>query len=189
MFRLFKYKNGEIKITWNEKPMLKDYEYEWRRSQIRIKTSQISTSFSLGLELKIHTGGRICYGMLAAQIKPHDEHDCVNVSLAFTSENTSRYGESCLMADTYVYKGLPEEYVEQVTQSIGSAILKKDRYPQCNIVIGDAANCEVGSSPMIFGIMADIMIDLICTGSEDEFVNMDIETFTGKYVKNIHLQY
>lgn len=71
--------------------------------------------------------------------------------MAFTSKNTTKYEDSCLINDTYVYKGLPEEYAEQVIASINSAILKRGRYPQCNIIIEDAANCEIGSSPMIFG--------------------------------------
>ena len=38
MVKLFKYKNGEIKIMWNAKPMLKDYEYSWYSNQIETKT-------------------------------------------------------------------------------------------------------------------------------------------------------
>lgn len=189
MIRLSKYKNGEIKVTWNENPMQKDYEYEWLKCRIRSKTYQCLSSFSLGVELKIHRGGRICYGMLVAQILPHSERDCVKISVAFTSKNTIKYEKSCLINDTYVYKGLPEEYAGQVIASISSAILKTDCYPQCNIIIEDAANCEIGSSPMIFGIVADIITNIICTGSENEIQNIDIENFTGKFVKNISLQY
>ena len=42
---------------------------------------------------------------------------------------------------------------------------------------------------MIFGIIADIMTNIICTNSEDEMRNMDIETFTTQYVKNIGFKY
>ncbi len=189
MVKLFKYKNGEIKIMWNAKPMLKDHEYSWYSNQIETKTYQFSSSFLLGVELKVHKGGRICYGMLMAQVQPYDKQNCVDISLAYTHKNTVKYEGSCLYNDTYVYKGLPEEYVGQVINSISSSILKKDSYPQCSITLEESVNCEVGSSPIIFGIIADIITNIICTSSEDEILDMNIETFTKQYVKNISLQY
>lgn len=189
MIRLFQYKNGEIKITWNLQPIQRDYKYEWRRKQITLNTYQFLSSAILEVELKIHKGGRICYGMLAAQVDPHEEQDCVELSVAYTRENTIKYTGSCLVDDTYVYKGLPEEYVEKVINSISSTILQKETYPQCSICIENAANCEVGSSPMIFGIIADIMTNIICTSSEDEMRNTDIETFTTQYARNIGFTY
>lgn len=189
MNRFFKYKNGEIKIMWNVKSTLKDYEYDWRRRQIKIKTHPFLSSFLLGVELKIHKGGRICYGMLMAQVQPCDEQDCVNISLAYTHKNTIKYEFSCLANDSYVYKGLPEEYVEYIINSFNSSILKKESFPQCSISIEESANCEVGSSPMLFGIISNIIINIIYTSSEDEILNMSIENFTEKYVKNIGLQY
>lgn len=189
MVKLFKYKNGEIKVMWNAEPMLKDYEYSWYSNPIEIKTYQFSASFSLGVELKIHMGGRICYGMLMAQVKPYDKQNCVDLCLAYTHKNTVKYEESCLCNDRYVYKGLPEEYVEEVINRITLSILEKESYPQCSIILEESANCEVGSSPRIFGIIADIIINIICAGAEDEILDMNIEAFTRQYVKNISLQY
>ena len=38
MVKIFKYKNGKVKIMWNEQPLLKDYKYNWRKKLINIKT-------------------------------------------------------------------------------------------------------------------------------------------------------
>lgn len=122
--------------------------------------------------------------MLAAQVQPHNEQDCVKVSIAFTHENIVRFEKSCLTDPSYVYKGLPEEYVDRVIDHICSVILEKESYPQCHIIIENAANCEVGSSPVFFGMIAEIIANIICTGSEAEIQNMDIETFNIQYVKN-----
>lgn len=174
---------------WNVKPVLEDYEYSWYHDQIQTKTYQFLSSFLVGVELKIYKGGRICYGMLMAHVQPCDKKNCVEVSLTYTCKNTVKYKESCLYNDTYVYKGLPKEYVESVIHSINSSILEKESYPQCSIIIEESAHCEVGSSPIVFGIIADIIANIICVNSENEILNMDIETFTKQYVKTINLQY
>ena len=127
--------------------------------------------------------------MLAAQVEPNSKVDCVNLSLAFTQENTIKFEDACVIDNTYVYKGLPEEYTSEIINKTYSLISQKESYPQCNIIFEDSANCEVGSSPMIFGIIAEIIINIIFSGSVDEILNLDIKTFTKLYVKNINLQY
>lgn len=189
MIKVFQYKNGEIIIRRDEPLMMKDYKYEWREKQIQIKTYQLSLPYTLGVELAVYRGGRICYGMLTAQVKPKDKKDRVNLSLALTQENTIQYEGACIIDNTYVYKGLPEEYADEIINKISSFMLKKESFPQCDIFIEDSANCEVGSSPMIFGIIAEIMINLISSGEEDAILNLDIETFTKLYVNNINLKY
>lgn len=189
MIKVFKYKNGEIRIKYDELPVVKDYEYEWIKKQIKVKTFNMEASFSLGVEVAVHKGGRICYGMLTAQVKPHNEPDCVNLSLAYTQENTTKFEDACVIDKTYVYKGLPKEYTSEIINKIYSLISQKESYPQCNIIFEDSANCEVGSSPMFFGIIAEIIVNIIFGGSIDEILNLDVETFTKLYVKNINLQY
>jgi len=188
VIKVFRYKNGEIRINYDEPPLIKDYKYEWIKKQIRAKTFKLSSSFLLGVELAVHKGGRICYGMLAAQVKPHSKQDCVNLSLAFTQKNTIKFEDACVIDGTHVYKGLPEEYTSEIINKIYSVISQKESYPQCNIIFEDSANCEVGSSPIIFGIIAEIITNIIFLGSVDEILNLDIETFTKLYVKSINLQ-
>ena len=42
---------------------------------------------------------------------------------------------------------------------------------------------------MIFGIIAEMIINIICSGSVDEIFDLDIETFSKHYVKDIYLKY
>lgn len=174
---------------WNEQPMNKDYEDNLFEQEIGQKTEQISTPFLLGVELKVHRGGRICYGMLIARVQPHNGPDIVKISIAFTHQNTIKYKDSFLLNEEYVYKGLPKEYLEKVSSSVCETITAKNVYPQCHILFEYAANCEVGSSPMIFGIIAEIITNLICTSSLDEIHNISIDSFTEKYARNIGLCY
>ena len=91
--------------------------------------------FLLGVEMIVHMGGRMCYGMLAARAEPHNERKCVNLLLAFTQKNTVKYTGTGLLDDTHVYKGLPEEYVAEVINRSISVISKKDSCPQCSIFL------------------------------------------------------
>lgn len=189
MKRIFKYKNGEIRVMWDEQFIPRDYECDWYYKKIKKKGTEILKSFLVGVELQINKGGRVCYGMLAAKVLPDNEPNEIKISIAYTNKNTIRYKESSLFNDTFVYKGLPKEYVEQVGNSILGVIEKKESYPQCDIMFEDAANCEVGSSPMLFGIIAEIVVNLICTGTEDEISNMNIEEFTEQYASKCKLIY
>lgn len=189
MIKVFKYKNGEIKIMWNEQPMHKNYKYDWYYKTIKKNTYKINESSLIGVEMKINKGGRICYGMLMAQVKPYEILDEVRISIEFTHKNTTRYYNSLLFNDSYVYKGLPEEYVEQISDSIVEVISEKEDFPQCNISFEYAANCEIGSSPMLFGIIAEIIVNIIFSSSYDNILNMNIEDFTKQYINRVNMIY
>lgn len=189
MERTFEYKSGKIKVIWNETPMEKDYEEEWITQEFRKTTKKVLKPFSVGVELMVHTGPRMCYGMLMAEVIPSDVQACIKVSIAYTKENTIKYPNSLLADDRYVYKGLPEEYVEEVFNTVSEALNEKDNYLQCDIVFGEAANCEAGSSPWIFGIITKIILALIDKNELDAISTMSIADFTTEYVKDINLRY
>ncbi len=189
MEKIFIYKNGKIKVTYNECFMTKDYEEEYVTKKIVRTTKNVSKCFSLGVELMVHKGGRMCYGMLIAQVRPHDEQNSVKTSIAFTTKNSVRYEHSILLDDGFVYKGLPKEYVEQIIESIEQLICEKEIYPQYDVGFDYAANCEVGSSPMMFSYIAEIIMDMLYVDSIEEIFNMSIENFTEQYVKKIKFMY
>ena len=118
MYKTYKYKNGEIKLLKNEIPMARDYEYRSKFFQVIRKTQQLDNEFSLGIEMKIHRGGRICYGLLGAEVKSGKNLEAINVHIAYTDKNRIRYNDSCLINDEFVYKGLPEEYIEKIFRNV-----------------------------------------------------------------------
>lgn len=168
--------------------MEKEYEEEWTAQEIRKTTKKVLNPFSVGVELVVHTGPRMCYGMLMAYVTPSDEQDCIKVSIAYTKENTIKHPNSLLSDDRYVYKGLPEEYVEDIYNTISEVLNEKDYYLQCDIAFGDAANSEAGSSSMFFRIITKMILELINKNELDAISTMSIEDFTEKYVTDIHLR-
>ncbi len=189
MIKTFDYQNGEIKITYNESPVVKDYKYDWKKHRIEVMTFPVSLSYWLSVELKIQKGSRICYGMLGVQVQPNEEINSVKIDVAFTKGNSIRYYDSCLFNDSRVYKGLPEEYVESVIRKVTSEILKKGKYPQCKVIFEYAANCEVGSSPMIYELISEIIINIIFENAYEKIMDMDIQSFTNQFAKNVNLHY
>ena len=84
--------------------MLKDYEDEFCSNKIEHKTKVISKSFTVGVEMMIHKGGRICYGMLVAQMLPYNETNAVKVSIAYTREKiTQQFGTLVLYNEEGVF--------------------------------------------------------------------------------------
>jgi len=189
MKKTFEYKSGKIKVIWNETPMEKEYEEEWITQEIRKTTKKVLNPFSVGVELMVHTGPRMCYGMLMAYVTPSDEQDCIKVSIAYTKKNTIKYPNSLLSDDRYVYKGLPEEYVEDIRNTVSEVLNEKADYLQCDIAFGEAANCEAGSSPMFFRIITKMILELIDKNEIDAISSMSIADFTAAYVKDINLRY
>ena len=187
MNRVFEYKNGMIKIIWNEIPMSVDYESICLSKEIQKKTYALKTSFLIGVELQISTGGRVCYGMLGAQVQPYDKNDTIKLSIQYTHKNTVKYDKSFLFDDEFVYKGLPEEYIDYMCNSIYETFITKTTYPNCEINFEYAANCEIGSSPMIFGVIAEMIINLIDTSSIEDFYYISLGEFAQKYAKKINL--
>ena len=63
MIKAFPYKNREIHIEYNEAHLTRDYQYDYIKKQIAVKTLQFPYSYSLGVEIAVHRGGRICCGI------------------------------------------------------------------------------------------------------------------------------
>ncbi len=183
MIKLFTYRSGKVKISYNEKLTAEDEYDDVRCQQVNVKTYPIFDSFSLGIEIAVHTGGRYCYGKLVAQVQPENEKNGVYAAVNYIKKNRVKYKESLLLDDRYVYQGLPEEYLDEVVKRIPLAISKKENYPQAKILFTHAANCEVGSSPYFFGRIAELLIAMIPTVSCEDICAMDIQTFTDKYMK------
>lgn len=188
MVKKYVYQNGEIKVILDEQPMIMDYSCEWYQEQIHVKTFFAASSFLLGVELKVHRGGRVCYGMLAVHSAPNEEQDCVNISIAFTPNNTIKYSESILTNSRYVFKGLPKEFLERTIGGIRFAISEKKNFPQCNLTFKYAANCEIGSSPMLFGILAETIMDTIYSSCSPKASCVDVALLVEQIVKKFGLR-
>ena len=70
--------------------MVRDYEYKWKCLQVKMKSQELDNEFLLGIEMKIHRGGRICYVLLAAEVKSGKSLEEINAYVAYTDKNRIR---------------------------------------------------------------------------------------------------
>ena len=162
MFKIKEYSNGKIKITVNEEWTHNSLLTECSKKIINLNRTRLYyTLYSVGLEVAVHRGGRICYGLLSASISPNDNADSMLLSVAYTQKNTEKYCESILLDDKHCYKGLSYEYLEAVINGAVKSITEIEKFPLCNISFDYSLNCEDGSSPMFFSIIAESLIELI----------------------------
>ena len=187
MNRLFKLKNGKIKVYFNEDPIEKDYiDYEVN-DILQKNTYTIEDMFSIGVEYALHTGPRILYGFMLAYVEPNDVNNTINVSVSYTKENVIHYENSLLVYNSdNVYKGLPEEYLEDVQQAINNKIMCLESFPRCNLRFYSSANCEVGSCSNFYAIIIGVIIELICKSSPEEIANISNERFLEKFDINLN---
>lgn len=189
MKKLYEYQNGIIKLILDEEPIINDFVSKRKTEKILSSCKELGTPRLVGLEVMLSRGGRICYGMLAAKIITNGNLDLVNVSIDYTEKNTIHYKDSLLRHDENVYKGLQEQYLKYVTNAIQNFIIYNPEFPKCDLVFEYAANCEVGSSPIFFEIIAEMIMKIIYTWNNCDLYCMDIESFTKLYAYRMNLKY
>lgn len=188
MERVFEYVNGQIKLMYNEVPSSKDYETYAVTDVIQRDTCQIEQSFSIGIEYKCHVGGRMLYGLLLADVAPCQIKNTVNVIILYTKGNSIHFDGSLLLNDAHVYKGLPKEYLEGVRQSVLESVRCRQSFPQCDLVFCSSANCEIGSSPALFGKIAKVIVKMVHRNSFAELQQISTDDFTEKYCAELRMQ-
>ena len=186
MIKRFEYANGIVNITINEKPMYSDLEVEFKKIMTNIKSLDFQRlPNSLGLEIGIHKGGRIYYGLLSTSILPSCDVDTTYLTVSFTKRNIRIFENSILLNNNHIYEGLPEEYLDAVINGAFTSITEINRFPLCNIAFDHAANCTVGSSPMFFEKISGAIIDLIFLSHKNE---LSIETCDEYLLKKFNLR-
>ena len=180
MLKTYNYVNGTVRIIIDEVAMDNDMKIHTCKGISKPKdVSRCELPTSLGLEVSLHRGGRICYGLLQASIKPKDIVDAIEISVDYTKKNTIRFCDSILTNDNYVYKGLPEQYLGAVMDGAIMAINEKEIFPIYGISFDHAANCEVGSSQMFFKMISESIIELISMTTSSNINDSVLKPYLG----------
>lgn len=183
MEKTFRFKNGVIKIGYNEKAGLKTGRETYIKKRIERKTTGSSRESTLCVEAMAHRGGRMCYGLLFVRLRPLEEMNVVKVTVAVNEENMLKYEDAMLSDTEQVFRGFPKEYLELTLESIINSVNEKEVFPQCEIAFECAANGEVSSSAMFFSYLAELIIGMIANGKMKEMLHMEQEKFVETYVK------
>lgn len=111
------------------------------------------------IELYLHRNANN-YGLLGFEFNSKTNQKGLEVEIKYTDENTEHYQSKINKYDKTIYCGLTKEYVPYIKSRILDKIQKKNRFYNGTLIVSCAANSEVGSSPMMFGLISDIIVEL-----------------------------
>lgn len=178
MFKKFEYSSGTIKVMLNEQYMQMELGTDIHEERIKPK-NPIAKALpkTLGLEVAVHTGPRICYGLMSTTITSNKVNDLVTLSTEYTKTNSEKFTDSILLNNDYTYKGLPKEFLSAVINSAINTIKEKESFPLCDIHFNYTANCEAGSSQAFFHIIIEAYFELILMFDNNKTIEMNLISF------------
>lgn len=189
MIHRFSWNNGYINISYNESIQHKDYKkfdscevFDFCKS-LPVTNKELKQPVSISLEIENHIGPRILYGMLFMTLEPVNGDSCGKLSVACTKENTILYGGGKTINARYEsrYEGLPYEYIEGIITGVENYIKDNDNFPNCEINIPYARNCEVGSSIKLYENITVVMLRLVLSNEIKEIKELSAKEFLNKY--------
>ena len=175
------FNNADLKYWIEEFPILNDTEFQTKSIKIN-KGDSDKKSYpyrQLALEVYLHKNAGN-YALLGLEYIPDDGNE-LTVNINYVTENERHYESGLTKYNDYKYVGLPEECIEIIvniiknSHDIGGGSL--------NIPI--AVNCEVGSSPIIFGKVIELLLKVLCRSDDETNPNLEIEKLYKKIFMKI----
>ena len=120
---------------------------------------------ALELSLHRHTSS---YALLGFEYVPVKGTNSLMVCIKYSNKNEINYLSKIrsITSCKYIYRGLDKQFLPAITDSIID-FGKEIRLPAGYLKFDIAANCEIGSSPLIFGIMTKMLLTTLLN------INMD----------------
>lgn len=164
----------EAKFYVNENNQYKKHSNICTISLEGNKKSFIKDDVILGLEISKYVGPRFLYGYINVLFEKTNDAD-IYIEIPYINNNVDCFSDSILFSKEYCYKGILEEYVEDLRYSIMKYIESSKDFPICKIRIIDAANCEIGSCSAFYKIILDKIFDLFVSGKYNKLIQMKDE--------------
>ena len=160
--------NADLKYWINEFPILEKIKSETEKIQIPMREVLQKKYFckKVALEVYLHKNAGN-YALLGLEYVPN-ESGILSIEIQYVIDNEMHYESDLTKFNDYKYLGLPEECTEIILEkiknnkSISSGTLK----------IPIAANCEVGSSPLVFSKVTGLLLEFICNQNKE--ANFDL---------------
>lgn len=172
--------NADLKYWINEFPFLEQIESETEKIQFPMREVLQKKCFSnkVALEVYLHKDAGN-YALLGLEYVPNGS-GILGIEFQYVNENEMHYESDLTKFNDYKYLGLPEEYTEVILETIKN----KKNISSGTLKIPIAANCEVGSSPLVFSKVTSLLLELIY--NQDTEVNFDLlmEELYFKYFLN-----
>jgi hypothetical protein len=170
-------KNVDLKYWINELPILEKIESKTKKTQIPARENIRKKCFwtKVALEVYLHKNAGN-YALLGLEYEPN-ESGFLNIDIQYVVDNEKHYDSDLTKFNNYKYLGLPEECTDMILETIKS----NKSFSSGTLKIPIAANCEVGSSPLVFSKVTSLLLELICNQNEDNNIDLLMEELYTKY--------
>lgn len=160
--------NADMRYWINEFPILEKIETEVRNQYIPMSTVIPSTHFlkKVALEVYLHKDAGN-YALLGLEYLAN-KSGALNVEIQYVTKNKIHYSGNLNKYNDYKYLGLPEECLDIILETVGN----NRNISGGTLKIPIAANCEIGSSPLVFSKVTSLLLELIC--NQDGRPNYDL---------------
>lgn len=137
-----------------------------------IQSNNLVSINKICVEIYLHKNASN-YGLLGFEFNPKKSSNGLDIDIKYTNGNTEQYQSEINKYDKTIYCGLTEEYVSYTKNRIINKLNQLNYFYNGSIIVSCAANSEVGSSPKIFGIISDIIIEFFFKIQEKEVYDLD----------------
>ncbi|MDR1539418.1 MAG: hypothetical protein LBU32_15745 [Clostridiales bacterium] len=163
MVRTINFKNCDIKYWIDELPSISIPDKKTIIDAVFETTEASFLRTEMAIEIFLHLDSNYYdYGLLGVEYTPIPEADYVEIVMncSTNKNNNVKYEDSIIKSYSSVYVGIPEGYVNYVMNRVASYLISKNVQPGVlNFVV--SVNDIVGSSPRLFGDLAEMLINLI----------------------------
>lgn len=172
--------NADLKYWINELPILEKIESKTKKTQILTRENIRKKCFwtKVALEVYLHKNAGN-YALLGLEYEP-DENGILNIDIQYVVDNEMHYGSDLTKFNNYKYLGLPAECTDIILETIKS----NKSISSGTLKIPIAANCEVGSSPLVFSKVTNLLLELICNQNENANFDLLMKELYTKYFLN-----
>lgn len=154
-----------IKLWLDELPNLKNVSSNTFSERIDLNSGQQKDFKKLCIELSFlrHASN---YALLGFEYIPHNG-SYLEVDILFSDKNTEKYLSNHLFGSETKYCGLAKEYVAAIFDEI-KTFSKNNCMASGKIIFKVAANCEIGSSELIFRKATQMLLKIFINNITDE---------------------
>lgn len=145
----------------NESPDIRTANGSNEDIEILETDESLSYTLRVALELSLHKHIS-SYALLGFNYVPAKNTKNLRISIEYSSENKINYSSEIRPTTSckYIYKGLDKQFLSAVIDSIND-FNKETNLPAGYLRFDIAANCEIGSSSLIFGAITKILLTIL----------------------------
>lgn len=150
----------KLKIGFESEPNLSIQNYDKLEQTLMASENLINNKRTAVIELALATHAS-SYGLLGATFLPSDPNaeNTLSIEVRFSNEKIP-FHESLSIHQNYSYLGLEKVYAQSILSSVIEFFSTRS-VPRGKLIFDTAAYCEVGSSPLMFSCMTQILLDIL----------------------------